>query len=145
MRNSILRVSALVAAASIFSSPTLAQGDRELIRELEFLPPDLRIAAINDFDGDGYRDLLGGNPDASAGGLQAGRVQILSGLDGTPLFTLEGSADDELGYAVTALARIIHKEVGGRGSHCRLDVYIGIHSANKPRSLAQSYLSLGSI
>ena len=103
MRNSILRVSALVAAASIFSSPTLAQGDRELIRELEFLPPDLRIAAINDFDGDGYRDLLGGNPDASAGGLQAGRVQILSGLDGTPLFTLEGSADDELGYAVTAL------------------------------------------
>ena len=49
------------------------------------------------------------------------------------------------GAIVIGLARIIHKEVGGRGSHCRLDVYIGIHSANKPRSLAQSYLSLGSI
>ncbi|MBC8404508.1 MAG: hypothetical protein H8E15_04740 [Planctomycetes bacterium] len=100
---STFNTSALIIAGCFLSSPTVAQGDRELIRELEFLPPDLHKAAIHDFDGDGVRDLIGGNPAASSGGLKAGRVQILSGMDGTPLYTLEGSVGDELGYAVTAL------------------------------------------
>jgi hypothetical protein len=103
MRNLTHRAPALILALCFLSPPTWAQGDRELIRGLESLPPDLSKAAIHDFNGDGIRDLIGGNHNASTGGPQAGRVQILSGLDGTPLSTMDGSTGDELGYSVTAL------------------------------------------
>ena len=59
------------------------------------------LAGAGDVDGDGHDDLAVGSP--SAGVAEAGRVQIMSGRDGTELVAWDGaSAYGWFGYAVAA-------------------------------------------
>jgi hypothetical protein len=57
-------------------------------------------AGVGDFDGDGRDDFAIGAYADSAGGATAGSVRVHSGADGSELWRRDGSAGDELGYAV---------------------------------------------
>ncbi len=68
-----------------------------------------RLAGLGDLDNDGVPDLIAGRPLAhSPPPLQeAGRVEVLSGADGSPLFSFTGQASfDSLGFAVGSVGDI---------------------------------------
>ena len=61
----------------------------------------LSVSGAGDLDGDGHDDLLVGAPQDDDGAPDAGVVHVLSGLDGSVLTTLTGSAaGDWLGFSV---------------------------------------------
>jgi len=63
------------------------------------------VAALDDVNGDGVRDLIVGAPLAGAG--SRGEVTVFSGLDGAPLRTLSGdAAGDHFGWSVVGLADV---------------------------------------
>lgn len=62
------------------------------------------VAFAGDFDGDGYGDYVVGSPASNKG---AGKVEIISGKTGLPLFTMNGAAAKEgLGAAVAGNAHV---------------------------------------
>jgi hypothetical protein len=61
------------------------------------------LARIADLDGDERPDVIVGIPHADGTGWNAGRVEILSGVDGKLLRVLEGSTGDFLGTSVAGL------------------------------------------
>jgi len=65
---------------------------------------DMSLAAIDDLDGDGVRDLLAGYPNHSTGALERGLVEIYSGRTGLKLRShVGGAAGDHLGTAVCSI------------------------------------------
>ena len=61
------------------------------------------LSAIEDFDGDGFADLLIGAPAFDGGAVEGGKVEIRSSHDGSLLLEWAGVvADAWLGYAVTS-------------------------------------------
>ncbi|HXV77464.1 MAG TPA: integrin alpha, partial [Candidatus Polarisedimenticolaceae bacterium] len=69
---------------------------------LTFLGYDVHIAG--DVDGDGRSDVIAGAPLDSTVALRAGRVDVLSGVDGSPIWTTFGpQAEANLGTAVGGL------------------------------------------
>jgi hypothetical protein len=65
------------------------------------------VAGGGDINGDGVPDLLVGVPYADLTATNAGAVQVLSGLDGSPLLTVPGSTTWELFGQVVASLRDI--------------------------------------
>ena len=61
------------------------------------------MVRIHDFNGDGLKDIIVGDYNAEFAGYQAGRIQILSALDGSLLFQKDGAEGDLFGYAITQL------------------------------------------
>ncbi|MBC8404505.1 MAG: hypothetical protein H8E15_04725 [Planctomycetes bacterium] len=86
-----------------FSTLIAAQGDRELQRNLGRYSTSQRAVPIHDFNGDAIPDILHSEPNDSTGGFQAGKIQILSGADGTALFTLHGNGGDFLGSGICGM------------------------------------------
>jgi hypothetical protein len=67
---------------------------------------------IGDITGDGVPEFIVGAPGNDAGGADAGRAYVYSGMDSTPLFTVSGQAAGELiGWSVAAAG-----DVNGDGS-----------------------------
>ena len=59
------------------------------------------VAPAGDVDGDGRPDLVVGSPRCAAGGTDAGRIDVLSGADGSTLLRVDGNqAGGLLGYSV---------------------------------------------
>jgi hypothetical protein len=54
------------------------------------------VAMLGDLDGDGKRDMVVGAPRADLGGLDTGAAWVLSGADGSILFSLAGAAPGDL-------------------------------------------------
>lgn len=58
---------------------------------------------LGDLTGDGVPEFIVGAPGNDAGGTDAGRAYVYSGMDSTPLFTVDGGAAGEfLGWSVAA-------------------------------------------
>jgi len=66
------------------------------------------VAGVGDVNGDGHDDLVVGAPYASVGGsLYVGRARVVSGADGSALFTLQGSmAYERFGWAVAGVGDV---------------------------------------
>lgn len=83
--------------------------DGTTLLTLHGLAPDDRfgfaVALLDDVSGDGLADVLVAAPRADPGGLSnAGRVQLVSGADGSEVYALEGgAANAALGTALTRL------------------------------------------
>lgn len=61
------------------------------------------VSGAGDVNNDGYADLLIGSPGNSAGGKDAGRVYVYSGVNGTLLHVFTGSvAHDQFGVSVSS-------------------------------------------
>jgi hypothetical protein len=61
------------------------------------------VAGLGDLDGDRVGDVAVGIPHHGGAGWRAGRVELLSGLDGAPRAALSGTAFDRLGHAVVGV------------------------------------------
>ncbi|MEC9476199.1 MAG: hypothetical protein VX764_04095 [Planctomycetota bacterium] len=63
------------------------------------------VASAGDVDDDGVLDFIIGSPDSDGGpGLDAGRVTVVSGADGSLLYVIDGESDgDRFGYAVCGI------------------------------------------
>ena len=96
-------------------------------------------AILSDVDGDGLDDLVVGAPLQSIPGSQGtdfdvGRVHVLSGADGSPLYTLDGlSEDDRFGWSVAAVGDIdadgaVDFIVGAPQTHGGVDGYARVYS-----------------
>jgi hypothetical protein len=67
------------------------------------------LAMVGDLDQDGRPDFIVGAPRHGTAGVDAGRARVLSGLDGSPLFVLEGqAAGDQFGSAVAGVGDVNH-------------------------------------
>jgi hypothetical protein len=64
------------------------------------------VAIVGDLDGDGRADVAVGATGFDGGGMNTGRVQVLSGAGGTALRTRLGGVGDELGDPVAALGDV---------------------------------------
>lgn len=94
-------------AALLLSSPAAAAQWIEPAHVLRTLDGDTAaaqygyaLAAVGDCDGDGVSDFAVGAAFHSAGGPSAGRVQVVSGATGVPLFHRDGRRGDQLGLSV---------------------------------------------
>jgi FG-GAP repeat/FG-GAP-like repeat len=86
------RVTSGFDGATLYTFYGAADGDRF----------GLSVGGAGDVNGDGFDDLIVGSPGSDAAGLDAGRAQVYSGLDGSVLFTFDGAAaGDALGTAVS--------------------------------------------
>lgn len=84
-----------------------ATGDT-IWKTLGLIPDDhlgRNLAVVADFDGDGFRDLVVGAPEALRAGLVGvGEVRVLSGFEGGDLLTLGGiAAEERFGQQVVPL------------------------------------------
>jgi hypothetical protein len=60
------------------------------------------VAIAGDVNDDGWPDIAVGAPNAANGAIRPGMARVLSGQDGTTLYTVYGDDDDdEFGYSVT--------------------------------------------
>ena len=89
-----------------------------------------RVAAAGDVNRDGHADLLVGAPNHGAAGAGAGRVYVLSGRDGSRLFTVDGeAAGDGFGNALAGKTVngqswiIVGAAAGGANNAGRVYVY----------------------
>lgn len=65
------------------------------------------LAALGDVNGDGVPDMAVGAPDADVGAADSGRVDLLSGADGSSLGTLSGAGPgDRFGAALAGLGDV---------------------------------------
>lgn len=55
----------------------------------------LRVSGAGDLDGDGHHEFMVGDPGANPNGTNSGSVTVFSGLDGSPLMTLDGKESFE--------------------------------------------------
>lgn len=79
------------------------------------------VAFAGDFNGDGFGDYVIGSPSANKG---AGKVEVISGKDGGPLFSMNGDIPKgAFGFAIAG-----GKDIDGDGYD---DVVIGAPKANK--------------
>ena len=59
------------------------------------------VAGAGDVNGDGHADLIVGAPHADPNGSSSGSARVLSGIDGSVLYTFDGdSISDQFGYSV---------------------------------------------
>jgi len=100
-----LRVALGGLAILLVASPALAQS---LLHET-FGPQDgarlgTSVDGLDDVDGDGHADVLVGAYLADGVGAESGEVRVISGADGSTLYTLGGdAAGDWFGYSVSCL------------------------------------------
>ena len=65
------------------------------------------VRNASDVDGDGFDDVVVGEPFANPNGNNSGRVRVYSGKTGAILFTLDGAhAGDQFGYSVAGIGDI---------------------------------------
>ena len=78
------------------------------------------FVAAGDVDGDGIGDLLAGEMSASGSAPEAGELAVISGLDGTELFTIDGAAGgDQLGDFVAGVGDLDQDLVPDLGAGAR--------------------------
>lgn len=83
------------------------------------------IASLEDVDGDGIEELIVGAPRAMGAEGQAGLVEVLSGRDGSVLWSVTGEGSDQLGYAMADAG-----DIDGDGVH---DVIVGAPGFDQQR------------
>ena len=83
-------------------------ADGVVLVQVDDEPNAHAVAALTDVDGDGSRDLVIGTPSADTGPtLNAGRVAVYSGADGSLLYALYGAWQDGFaGYTVADLGDV---------------------------------------
>ena len=71
------------------------------------------VAALGDIDGDGVPDLIAGAPFDDNTGLNAGSARVISGADGSTIYTFNGnSADDRFGSLVASAGDVNGDGIG---------------------------------
>ena len=96
-----------------------------------------RVEGVGDVNQDGYDDLIVGAPHADTNGVDSGSARVLSGIDGSILYTFLGdSVRDSFGYSVGGAGDVNRDGYG--------DLVIGAHVANSARVLSGKPLSLWS-
>ena len=95
------------------------------------------VDGAGDLNGDGFADLIVGSPFNDQNGLQSGVVQVYSGIDGSPLYTLRGKRSAAaFGVSVSGAG-----DVNGDGYS---DFVVGQHhSRNHGTSSGSAYLYSG--
>ena len=80
------------------------------------------VSGAGDVNGDGFADLIVGAPAADNNGLNSGRAQVFSGLDGSVLYNFDGARFASIGRSVSGAG-----DVNGDGF---ADLIVGIPDAD---------------